>query len=140
MGVGAAEVLPERKLALGRSRLGAGQRNTEQRVGTQASLVGRAVKIQQARVELFLLGGVDPEDRGGDLTVDVCNRLRDALTAPFRAAVAELYGLVLACGCAAGNRCASGRAGLESDLDLDGRVSAAVEDLPGVSLGYGGHE
>ena len=57
---------------------------------------------------------------------------RHALAAVGVAAVAELGGLELAGGGARGHRGAAVCAGAECDLDLDGGVASAVEDLPGV--------
>jgi hypothetical protein len=53
----------------------------------------------------------------------------DALAEVARAAVAQLDGFVLAGRCARRDRSASGRAAVELDLHLDGRVASGVEDL-----------
>ena len=60
--------------------------------------------------------------------------LRHALAAVGVAAVAQLGGLELAGRGAGGHGRAPGRARAQRELDLDGRVAAAVEDLAGVDL------
>ena len=130
----AAEVAPQRQPLLGRRRVGGGERHAEDRVRAEARLVRRAVEVDQRAVEALLVGRVAARDRLGDLAVDVADRLRHALAAERRAAVAQLGRLELAGGCAARHRGAPGRAGAQRELDLDGRVAAAVEDLAGVDL------
>ena len=90
-------------------------------------------------VEGALLGGAGARQRRGDLAVDVGDRLRDALAGPGVAAVAQLDRLELAGRGARGDRGEAARAGLERDLDLDGRVAARVEDLARVDGGDGAH-
>ena len=60
--------------------------------------------------------------------------LRDALAHPVRAAVAQLGGLELARRGARRHRGAPPGARTDAELDLDGRVAAAVEDLAGVDV------
>src|SRR5204863_2813102 len=57
-----------------------------------------------------------------------------SLAAEGLAPVAQLHGLELAGRRARRHRRAPGCPGREPDLDLHGRVAAAVEDLPGVHL------
>ena len=75
-----------------------------------------------------------PDERVGDLAVDVRDRPRDALAEPRVAAVAQLDRLVLAGRGARRHGRAPERAGLEPDLDLDRRVSPRVEHLPAVDV------
>ena len=87
-----------------------------------------------ARSSAGLVGGVEPAHRLGQLAVHVRHRPRHALAAPRVAAVAQLDRLELAGGGARRHGRAAGRAGLQQHVDLDGRVAAAVEDLPRVHL------
>jgi hypothetical protein len=111
-----------------------GERDAEDRVGAKARLVGRAVELDERLVETGLVGRVAPAHGVGDLAVDVGDRLGDALAAVGHAAVAQLGGLELPGRGAAGHRGAPGRPRAQHQLDLDGRVAAAVEDLAGVDL------
>ncbi len=129
----AAEVAPQRQPLLGGGRVRGGQRDAEDRVRAQARLVRRAVERDERRVEAALVVGVEAGDRRGDLAVDVRDRLRDALAAPGLAAVAQLGRLELARRGARRHGRAAGGAGAQDELDLDGRVAAAVEDLAGVN-------
>ncbi len=79
-----------------------------------------------------LVGGVEAAQGRGDLTVDVLDSSANALAAPALAAVAKLGGLVLARRGTGGNRRVTVCAGAQPDLDLDGRVTTAVENLAGV--------
>src|SRR6185503_18414282 len=81
-----------------------------------------------------LVGRVAPGHGLGDLAVDVADRLRHALAAVLLAAVTQLRRLELAGRRAARNGGAPGGAGAQDELDLDGRVAPAVEDLAGVDL------
>src|SRR5206468_36397 len=83
-------------------------------------------------VEALLVGGVAAGDGLGDLAVDVVDGIENALAAVFAAAVAQLGGLELARRRARRHGRSPRRAGAQGDLDLDGRVAAGVEDLPGV--------
>jgi hypothetical protein len=130
----AAQVAPQRLALLGRRGVRGRQGDAEDRVGPQARLVGRAVEVDERAVEALLVGGVAAADRLGDLAVDVADRLRHALAAVGLAAVAQLGGLELAGRGAAGHDRAPGRAGAQHELDLDRRVAATVEHLPGVDL------
>src|SRR5262249_30888875 len=77
---------------------------------------------------------VDSPDRCRDLAVDVVDRAADALAEPLAAPVAELSRLELAGRRARWNRRAPPDARLDGELDLDRRVPAAVENLPGMHL------
>ena len=79
--------------------------------------------------------GVHAVERLADLAVDVLDGLVHALAeVALLVAVAQLDGLVRAGGGAGGHGGAAERAVLEHDVDLDGRIAAAVEDLAGVDI------
>ena len=125
VGVRAAHVAEQRKAGGFGGSLGDGQGHAEDGVGAQALLVGGAVQVDHRLVDQALLGGVEAEDRRGDLVLHVGHGLGDAL--------AQVAGLVVVPqlarleGAGGGTRRDSGPAGgavLEGDLDLDGRVAA----------------
>ena len=74
--------------------LGARERDGEDRVGAEATLVRRSVQLDQPAVERLLVAGVHPAHGVRDLAVHVRDRLRDRLAAVGVAAVAELDRLV----------------------------------------------
>ena len=135
----AAEVAPQRLALLGRRGVRGGQRDAEDRVGAQARLVRRAVELDQRAVEA--LPGRRRRARARRSAISpltLATALRDALAAQAVAAVAQLGGLELAGRGARGHRRAAGGAGAQRELDLDGRVAAAVEDLAGVDASRSG--
>ena len=128
----AAEVAVERDARVGRrGRLRGRQRHAEDRVRARAGPCSRVPSSSiSARVERRLVGGVEADQRGGDLVVHVRRPPSHALAAvPLRVAVAQLDGLDDAGRGAGRDGGAPDRARLELDVDLDGRVAARVEDL-----------
>ena len=82
--------------------------------------------------------GVAADDDLGQRVVDVGDGLGDALAeVPLLVAVAQLDGLVNAGAGAGGDGGAAEGAVGQDDVDLDGRVASAVEDLASVHLGDG---
>ena len=132
--VGAADPAVERHACLGGGRLRDGERRSEDRVRAEPRLRRRAVERDERAVDAALVGGVEPEERVGDLAVDVADRAGDPLPQPGVAAVAELDGLVLAGRGAGWHRREPERSRIEPDLDLDGRIPARVEDLAAVDV------
>ena len=130
VGVGAADVAPQRQPALLGGGVGDGQAGAEHRVGAEVGLVGRAVEVDEQQVDAALVERLDPLEGVADLVVDVGDRVGDALAAVAVAAVAELDRLELAGGRARRDDGPAGGAGGEEHLDLDGGVAARVEDLP----------
>ena len=131
----ASEVEEERLARLRGGRLRGRQRDAENRIRAQTTLVGRAVELDQPLVDPALVGGVESTQGSGDLTPDVRDRLGDALPAPRLAAVAQLERLVDTGRGSGWHRGPAMRARLEHDVGLDGRIAARVEDLPGVNGG-----
>src|SRR5579871_1789411 len=79
-------------------------------------------------------------DRLEDLTIDRLDRLLHALAEIARlVAVAELDGLARAGRRAGGHGRAAHRAILEDDVDLDGGIATAVEDLAADDVDDRGH-
>ena len=133
------QVAVKRLLGVGRRRLRRRQRDAEQRVGAEPTLVRGAVELDHRRVERPLLGRAGADQGFGDLAVDVLDRLGHALAGPGAAAVAQLDRLELAGRGAGRDRGQAASAGLEHDLDLDRRVAAGVEDLTRVDGADGAH-
>ena len=137
--VGPAEPAVERQARLGGGRLRDGERRPEDRVRAEPRLRRRAVERDEHAVDAALVGGVEAEERVGDLAVDVADRAGDALPEPGVAAVAELDRLVLAGRGTGRHRREPERPRLEPDLDLDRRVSPRVENLSPVDVDDLGH-
>ena len=131
----AAEVAVERDARLRRRGLRRRERDPEDRVRAEPALVRRAVGVDQRGVERGLVGRVETDDGLAERVVHVGDRLGHALAAPRRAAVAQLDRLVHARRGARRDDRRAARAGLEPDVDLDGRVPARVEHLPPAHFG-----
>ena len=129
VGVGAADVAVQRHAQLVGGGLGDRQADAEDRVGAETCLVVGAVELAQQRVDDALRHRVEAVEGVGDLAVDEADGVLDTLAAVAVAAVAQLDGFVLAGRRAARHGGTPGGAGVEDDLDLDGRVAARIEDL-----------
>ena len=129
VGVGPADVAPQRQPRLLGGGVGDGQAHAEHGVGAEVALVRRAVEVDQQQVDGPLVEGLEPLEGVADLVVDVADGPQDAPAHEAVAAVAELRRLELAGGRARRDDGASGGAGREEHLDLDGGVAARVEDL-----------
>src|SRR5207253_3104916 len=78
-------------------------------------------------------------ERIEDLTIDCADRLLHAATAITLAPVAFLDRLMRPGRGARRHRRARDRAAIQRNLDLDGRVAPAVEDLAGMNIGDRAH-
>ena len=136
---GAADVAVQRQLALVGRGLRRCQRHAEHRVGAEAGLGVGAVEGDERFVDEALVEAVEPEHGVGDLAVHVLDGPEDALPAVALAAVAQLEGLVGAGARPARDSRPPARAGDQLDLDLDGRIAAGVQYLPGDDLDDGAH-
>ena len=135
----AAEVAKERLPRVCRRRLRRRERDAEDRVRAEPALVRGAVELDQPAVESGLLRRLHAEDGAADLAACVRDRLRDALAAPGRVAVAQLDRLVHARRRSRRNRGPTRGTRLEPHVDLDGRVPPRIEDLSGQHVGDAGH-
>ncbi len=98
-------------------------------------LVLAAVQLDHPRVDGGLIDGVHAAQLVGQLAVDVVDGLYDPLAEVLGlVAVAKLPGLVDAGAGPAGHRGAAERAIGQFDVDFDGGISPAVEDLPGADV------
>jgi hypothetical protein len=115
-------------------------RHAEDRVGAQPALVLGAVDLDHRGVDGLLLGGVEAQEAFGKFAVHGGHGLQHALAhVAALVAVALFHGLVDAGRRARGHRGAALRAVLQRDVDLDGGVAPAVEDLAGVDVDDGAH-
>ena len=138
--VRAADIAVERQAGGFRRGLGDRQRHAEDGVGAEPALVRRAVELDHRLVDVDLVLGFHAADRLEDLAVDGLDRLLDALAEIARAAVAQFDRLMRAGRGAGRNRGAAHRAVLEHDVDLDGRVAAAVQNFAADDVDDGGHD
>ncbi len=139
MRVGAAEVAEE--LQPGGLGGGAGHRHghADESVGPEPGLGGGAVEIDQRLVHQPLVVGLVAEQLGLDLVHDAVDGPADALAAVLGPAVAELDRLERAGGRTAWHPGAAEGAIVKNHLDLDGRVTPGVQDLPGMYRFNGRH-
>ena len=136
----AADVAVERQAGGLGGGLGHGERDAEDGVGTQPSLVRRAVEGDHRLVDRDLILGIHAADRVEDLVLHRLDGLEHALAVVAAlVAVAQLDRLVGAGRGARGHGGAAERTVLEKDIDLDGGVAAAVENLAGGDVGDRGH-
>ena len=129
VGVDPADVAVQRQAELVGRGPGHREGDAEDGVGAQVRLVVGAVEVDEQPVDVALVEGVEPDQGVVDLVVDVGDRVEHALAAVAALAVAELDGLEGAGGGAGRDDGAAAGTGVEDDLDLDGGVAAAVEDL-----------
>ena len=126
----AADVAIERKARGLRGRPRDRQRHAEHRVGAQAPLVRRPVELDEHPVDQRLVARIRARELLGDLAVDVRNGLPDSLAAvAFLVAVAQLERFPSPGRRSRGNAGAADGAPRQEHLDLDGRISARVQDL-----------
>ena len=135
----AAEVAEERDAGLRRRAFAAASETPRIAFAPSRPLFGVPSSSTSSRSSPAWSAASRPRDRRGDLALDVRDRRRHALAAVRLAAVAELDRLVDAGRGARRHGGPAERAGLEPDVDLDGRVPARVEDLAGVDVGDRGH-
>ena len=140
MRVGATDVAEERQTG----RLGGGvrdgERDAEDRVGAEVLLVGRAVERHHLGVDEPLLAGVEADEARVDLLDDGVDGLLDALAQVAALVAVATLGRLEGAGRGARRDGRAGeRAVVETDLDLDRRVAARVQDLAGANLLNAGH-
>ncbi len=141
LGAGPTEVAVEREhVGLG-GRLGQGDRDAEDRVGAQVLLVRGAVQLDEKMIQIRQIVGVLADQVPRDRLVDARDRLGHPLAeVALGVSVPELEGLSGAGRGPGGDRGTADGAAPEGRLDLDGRHSPGIQDLPGVEgldLGHG---
>ena len=112
------------------SRTGRSDGDRQDGVGTQVGLILGAVSLQHGSVDRIDVSGIQADQHLVDGGVDVLDSLADALAAETAlVAVAQLQGLELASGSAAGGSAAADGAVSQPDLGFDSGVAAGVDDL-----------
>ncbi len=134
-----AEIPEQRDIQRRGSSPGGGQRHGKDGVGTQPTLVGRAVQIEHDLVERFLIGDVPADHRRRDLIQNVGYGPRNALAAVAVSTISKLNSFERPRRCSRRHRCSAEGAASEKHLGLDGRVSPGVEDFTGPDHVDGGH-
>ena len=137
--VGAAQVTEERQAAGVRGGPGDGHADADEGVRAEPRLARRPVQVDQRLVDQPLVVGLVAEQFRLDLVDDALDRPGHALAAVLRVAVPELDRLERAGrGPARHPRPAYGPV-VQRYLDLESRVTAGIQDLPGMDRFYGGH-
>ena len=130
LGVRAAQVFEEGKIELDGGGLRHGQGNTQDGVGPQAGLVGRAVQVDHDFVNGRLEGGIVPGDFRRDDLVDVFHGLENALAAvALGVPVPELPGFMLPGGGSAGDGCASDGSAGQGHVHFHGGIAPRIDNF-----------
>ena len=133
------KVTPQRDAPRGSGGMGSGQADCQNRIGAQPGFIPGAVRFAQGAVDGALVGGVQPRNGFGQLTVHCRDGRQHPLAAVAVGVAVPLFaGFVPAGGGPAGNGGGAGRPVLQGDLCPDGGVAPAVEDLKGLYFGDGG--
>ena len=140
MRIRAADISIERQARRGRGGLRHGERNTEDRIGTDASLVRRSVELDHGVIDGDLVLGFHAADRFEQFAVDRLHRALDALAQITLTAVAQFDRFMCAGRRAGRDSSAAHRAVFQKDVDLDGGVAAAVKDFAADDIDDGSHE
>ncbi len=120
--------------------MGDRERNAKDRVRAKLLLVGRAVELDHSLVDFDLVHGIHANQLVGQDFIHVCNRFQHAFAEEMRLiVVAELARFVLTGAGAAGHGGGADRVVVERDIDFNGRVAAAIEDLPSVDINDHAH-
>jgi hypothetical protein len=106
-----------------------GKRYTKDRIRPKAALVISAIKFEKDSINVTLIKGIETDKGVVDLVVDMGNSIKHTFTHVAGFAIAQFNGLKRAGRCTRGNYRSTIRTRFEDDLNLDGRVTAAVEDL-----------
>ena len=151
LGVGAADVFVEGLAEGVGGGVGGGEGDAEDGVGAELRLVLGAIDLDHQVVDADLVAGVGADEDGSDDGLHVADGGEHALAEEAGLAVdalgqgfggdigvAELVGLVFAGGGAGGNGSAAEGAVGETDVHLDGGITAGVDDLAGADAGDGG--
>ncbi len=139
-GVRAADVSIQRQLAIAGGGVGRRQRYAEDRIGAEILFVRRAIELDHPLVDGDLVERIHAHKLVSDFFVDVVDGFQHALAQKVRlVAVAQLPGLMHTGAGAAGNGGRANRVIVQSYIDLDGRIAAAIENLPGVDIDNHAH-
>ncbi|MCY1213113.1 hypothetical protein D9M72_248750 [compost metagenome] len=120
----------QRQAGRSRCRLGAGQRNGQQRVGAKARLLWRSIEADQAGIHLGLVRGVQAVERSRDIDVDVLHRLLHPLAEiASLVAVTQFQRFTRSRGCTGRRGSEALRAIGQHHLGRHRRVAPGIEQL-----------
>ncbi|MNE05923.1 hypothetical protein D3C80_984970 [compost metagenome] len=137
----AADVAIQRQIRADGASLGRGQRDAQDGVGAQASLVICAIQFDQGFVQTALVLGIHAREGVEDLAVDGVDRLLDALAAPHVHVAVAQFDRFMGAGRGARRHGGAAKAAVfQGDVHLDRRIAPAVDDLAGDDVGDVGHE
>ena len=129
-GVDAAQVAIERNLQRLGHGAGGGHGDSQDGVGAQLALVGRAVERDHGLVEEALVGGVHAFQFGSNDGLNVGNGLENALAQVVAlVAVAQFHGLMFAGGGARGHNGAAQCAAFQNYVCFHGGIAARIQGL-----------
>ncbi|MND32218.1 hypothetical protein D3C80_227860 [compost metagenome] len=131
----AADITVKRQASRFGGSLGNGQRHAEDGVCAETRLVRRAVERDHRLVDMDLAFSIETADGIEDFRIDRFNGLLDTLAAKALAAIAQFDSFVGTRRCARRNSGAAHRAVFQIDVDFDGRVATAIEDLASDNIG-----
>ena len=137
-----ADVAKQRQEAGAGRRVRTSERTGQDGVGPQVRFVLGAVGLDHRMIDRRLVGHVEVDQRLGERFIDVLDGLADAFPeiAALGVGVAQLVGFVPARAGPAGDGGPPDGPVFQLDVDFDGRISAAVQDLAGIHSGNGqGH-
>ena len=127
---GAAEIAVERQLKRPGRCASRRHRNCEDGIGSQPSLVGRAIERDHFGVERALVGGIHADERAGNLGVHVLDGFEHSLPlVALLVAVAQFNGLMLAGGRATGHNGPRAGAAIEKNFSFYSWIATRVEHL-----------
>src|SRR5690606_3523288 len=109
--------------------LGNGQRDTQDRIGAETALVGRAIKLDQRTIDMKLLLGFHAAKGFENFAIDGIHGPTHALAEITRTTIAQFDGLMGPRRCTRWNGGTAKRAVLQGHVNLNGRVAAAVENF-----------
>ncbi len=126
------------------ARIGSGFRNgqayAQYRVGSKVRLVVSAIQVDHHRINIFLILGIEVDQRFTDIVIHRGYRLQHPLAHVARLVAVTLLGGFISAGRRARRHgCAAETAIFQQHIDFDRRVAPAVEDFAGVNVDYGCH-
>ncbi len=134
------EVAIEGQPGIARRGVGGSERDGEDGVGAEASLVLGTIELDHLLIDTLLVARVHTEHGRLEDGVDVVDSLEHAFAQiPLFVAVTQLHRLARAGGGARRYRRAAHHTGVENDVGLDGGVAAGIEDLAAADVGDSGH-
>ncbi|GBD19471.1 hypothetical protein HRbin27_01977 [bacterium HR27] len=105
------------------------ERDTQQRIRTQSTFVRCPVELDEDSIHRTLLESVHSTNRLGDRAIDVLDRPPNTFSTVAGITVPQLDRLVPSRRSTRRHRCPSNGTASQAHLDLDGGISAGVEDL-----------